>query len=611
MFFNIDINKRSSTLSKCLIKAIVITLLFFSNLSWIHARQVKVETARQVASNLMFAKTRLQFNLTSLPTAFTKKVNTDNIYYVFNFPNGGWVIISADDVAYPVIAFSFNGSFSANDNRPIQFDQWMENIKTQVHRAISKGITPHAKAISEWSRLKVSQDLFISQSLDFSIMGPLLTTEWNQNTYYNELCPVAASGPGGHVWAGCVAAAMAQVMKYHNFPSTGVGSYSYFHATYGEQNADFEASTYSWNSMPTPQVTSSSIEVATLLYHAGVSVEMDYATDGSSASTSRAAASLKTYFKYSESASYLTRAGYTDAEWTTMLQTEINNLRPMIYRGEGSGGHAFVCDGYNNDLANNYFHFNWGWGGSYDGYFYLNDLTTGSHDYTFDQGAIMGITPTIDPNLPYPYNQGFEESIPPEWLVSGDRVAVSSTEAHSGSQSLMLSTLDGTGNSTNTATLSINVPTQGSRLSFWVKRGYAPSSSTFNDHRAILKTQFGESTLHTFYDSSDDGDYNDIVWQKYTLDMTPWIDTIVKLLVEQDNRSTTFSQWTYLDDVKVTISGDINADGEVSLVDIITGLQLLLNITPTNTPDMSSDVDNDEKIGLAEIIYGLQEVSGQ
>ncbi len=580
-------------------------LLSFSFHSSVDARQVEAETAKQVAANLMFSKTGKRFNLTNLVTSSTKKVQTDNIYYTFNFPSGGWAIISADDVAHPVVAFSFTGSLSPNEDHPVQFDQWMEGVKNQIHGAISAGVTPQAQATSEWSRLKVSPDQFRAPSLDFATVGPLLTTEWNQGTYYNELCPADESGPGDHVWAGCVAAAMSQVMKYHNFPATGIGSHSYTHATYGEQSADFGATTYDWASMQTPKVTSSNTDVATLLYHAGVSVDMDYSPSGSGASTAHAATSLITYFKYKESAAYLSRTSYGDTEWATMLRTEINNSRPVIYRGSGTGGHAFVCDGYNNDLEDDYFHFNWGWSGSYNGYFYLDALIPGSYDFTSGQAAVMGIAPTTDPNLSFPYNQSFESTIPAEWATGGERVAISTAEAHSGSQSLMLSTLDGIGYSINNATLHINVPSQGARLSFWVKRGYDPAASSYNDHRAILKTQFGGSDLHTFYD----GDFNDFTWQEFTLDMTPWAGTNVKLFVEQDNSSSSYKQWTYLDDVKVTAFGDIDADGDLDLADVIIGLQVVLNLTPAVAVDLDAEVDNDNKIGMAEVIFGLQEVS--
>jgi hypothetical protein len=195
--------------------------------------------------------------------------------------------------------------------------------------------------------------------------GPLLSTKWNQGQYYNASCPVDAEGTDGHVPVGCVAVAMAQVMKYHNYPVTGTGSHSYSHPVYGTLSANFGATTYNWASMP-DSLSKYDSDVATLLYHVGVSVEMDYTPDQSGAYMSDAAYALETYFKYSNSLSYVWKSSYSTDEWTTILRTEIDNKRPILYSGHGTGGHAFVCDGYS---GSDYFHFNWGWGGSEDNYF--------------------------------------------------------------------------------------------------------------------------------------------------------------------------------------------------------------------------------------------------
>jgi len=589
--------------------AIIAFLSIFLNPSAVFARQVNVDTAKQVASNFMFAKSRSRFSIASLKTAHIEKEQTESLYYVFNFPLGGWAIISADDVAHPLIAFSTEGSYSEDDSRPVQFDEWMQNIRTDIRDAVARKAAPQAKVSSNWSRLSVASDQFAPPSLDYAILGPLLTSEWDQGTNYNALCPVDAAGPGGHVWAGCVATAMAQVMKYHNYPSVGVGSHTYT-SNYGLESADFGSTEYDWAAMQLPKLTSSNMAVATLLYHAGVAVDMDYSSSGSGAYVGDAATALKSYFKYADSVSHISRANYTDLQWRNLLLTEINNSRPVIYRGYGAaGGHAFVCDGYNNDIADDYFHFNWGWSGYYNGYFYLNALTPGSYSFTDDQGAIVGIAPTTDPALEYPYSQGFENSLPNEWLVSGDRVSLSTIQTHSGSQSLLLSTEDGTGRSYNSATLEINIPPEGALLTFWGKRGYSTGASAYNNQQAILKSQFGESVLHSFYN----GDYNDAVWQKFSLDLTPWAGSYVKLFIEQDNASTSYKEWTYLDDVTITpnlLPGDIDASGAVDLKDAVIGLQVCSGITPSGTVSAGADKDGDAKIGVAEVIHALKTSAG-
>ncbi|MCB2173834.1 C10 family peptidase [bacterium] len=589
----------------------LVLILIFCCHSHALAKPVDLQTAQQVAANMIFAKSRRQIERHNIAAAFTETVDAEAIYYTFNLPGGGWIIISADDVVHPVVGFSLHGSYSPQDRRPVQFDQWMENVKNQIQHAKALGGTPPPETADQWSRLTVSADQFVTEDLDYATVGPLLLTDWDQGTYYNELCPADVEGPGGHVWAGCVATAMAQVMKYHNFPETGFGTHSYTPtlAVYGVQSADFGNTTYDWDAMTTPRVTASNPAVATLLYHAGVSVDMSYAPDGSGASTAKTATALKSYFKYKNTATYVPRSSYKDsAEWNALLRTEINNGRPVIYRGSGTGGHAFVCDGYNNDSADNYFHFNWGWSGWYNGFFYLDALTPGSNDFTSDQAAVIGISPSIEPNLSFPYTEGFENTvIPEEFEVGGQRGAISEAEAYSGSHSLMLGTLDGTGISFDSVVLRINVPNFGARLSFWVKRGYNPAPSGYNDHRAVIKTQFGESILHSFYE----GDFNDPQWKKYSLDLSPWAGSNINFAAEQDNSSSSYMQWTYLDDIKITAFGDINGSGHIDLGDVIAGLQVLIDYTPAPVVDVDADVNNDQQIGLVDVLFALDIIAGQ
>jgi len=371
-------------------KAIVCCLLFiFCCIHSVSARPVSEEKAKRIALNWVLEKWGRQLEISTLKTSALAKVESNNLYYVLSFPQGGWIIVSADDVAYPIIAFSYTGSYSAQEH-PIQFDEWMDNVQKEISDAIIQYSLPLPEADIIWQRFNVSTDEFSALKLSEYAVNPLLTTTWNQGTYYNASCPVDANGSGGHVWAGCVATAMAQVMKYHNHPLTGSGSHSYFDNSYGTQSANFGATTYNWDSMPN-SLSGHNRAVATLLYHAGVSVEMDYGVDGSSASTRYDTVNaLKRYFKYSNDLYYASRSFYSTSDWKALLRTELNNNRPILYRGSGSGGHAFVCDGYSNS---DFFHFNWGWGGYYDGYFYLSDLTPDSRNYNHRQGAIFDIEP--------------------------------------------------------------------------------------------------------------------------------------------------------------------------------------------------------------------------
>lgn len=227
---------------------------------------------------------------------------------------------------------------------------------------------------------------------------PLMTTKWNQSPYYNALCPANSV-------TGCVATAMAQIMKYWNYPAKGTGFHSYNHPTYGTLSANFGGTTYQWSSMPNT-VNSANNAVATLMYHCGVSVNMDYSPQSSGAyviqdsPTPQACSeyALKTYFGYRSTLQGVQRNNYNQTQWINLLKIELNAGRPVLYAGFGSGGgHAFVCDGYDN---NNFFHFNWGWGGSSDGYFQTSALNPGSlgtgggsGGFNSDQQVVIGIQP--------------------------------------------------------------------------------------------------------------------------------------------------------------------------------------------------------------------------
>jgi len=200
-------------------------------------------------------------------------------------------------------------------------------------------------------------------------------------------------GPCGKCYAGCVADAMAMVMKYHNYPTHGYSSHSYAHTiangfsnNFGTLTANFWATTYNWASMPN-NVTSTNTAVATLIYHCGVSVNMDYDDQGSGAYLTDATAALRNYFVYS--AQYAMRNMFTDNDWTLLIKNSLDSLRPVIYGGndDGMGGHAFVCDGYQNSgTYSNMFHFNWGWSGTSNGYIYLNNIAPDGTGYDFDDG---------------------------------------------------------------------------------------------------------------------------------------------------------------------------------------------------------------------------------
>ena len=305
--------------------------------------------------------------------------------YLVKYTDGRYVLLSADDNSLPVLAYSTEPRGAIRSYSP-ELIAWVQNYERQIN-AILQSRTELPQYRQQWSELlrgNVSADGRTDRSIQ-----PLLALTWDQGWPYNELCPADEAGPGGHVYAGCVATAMAMVMKYWNHPATGVGNNSYYAFGYGYQSANFGATTYQWDLMPN-SIATSNLPVATLLYHCGVAVDMDYAPDGSGAQSYDAAAAFVNNFRYPNAVIY-DKSSYSDATWNTMLQAQIDNGSPMYYSGSGSGGgHAFVIDGY--DTAS-YFHFNFGWSGSGNGYFYVSNINPGGSDFNSWNSAIMNSIP--------------------------------------------------------------------------------------------------------------------------------------------------------------------------------------------------------------------------
>lgn len=313
--------------------------------------------------------------------------------YLFVAEGGGFVIVAGDDVASPILGYSGDSRLDPDDPGPA-FIFWIEGFRQQIRRAVKDGVDSDPVTASEWQAL---EDGRLASPHDADAVAPLLRTKWGQFPYYNELCPYDAAR-GERAVTGCVATAMAQIMKHWNHPRTGVGSSRYSHPDYGTLSADYGSTTYRWNEMPNQLGSGSSSSqrsaVATLMSHSGVSVQMGYGVDGSGISDIRMVVdSLTRYFDYSRSASQVKKNESSDSLWKAALRSELSASRPVLYVGfspKGEGGHAWVCDGYD---RNGLFHMNWGWDGIADGYFALTALTAAGSDYTSEQLAIIGIVP--------------------------------------------------------------------------------------------------------------------------------------------------------------------------------------------------------------------------
>lgn len=307
--------------------------------------------------------------------------------YIFDRPaSSGYLIVSADDTATPLLGYADSGSFDAN-NMPPQLEWWLSEYASQIDYASANGIKNTYAPIANKKEI-----------------APLVKTKWNQGTPYNNLCP---SVNNIKCPSGCVATAMAQVMKFWNYPEVGTGRVT---ATLpsggtGEGFINLAQKPFDWNNMIDSYsgydyTNEQGNAVATLMQAAGYAAKMNYAPGGSGALSINAAISLSKNFKYNPNIQYLQRLYFNASEWNEIVYNELAAGRPILYGGQSTSvGHEFVCDGYD---GNGYFHFNWGWGGMSDGYFILDALNPNSvgtgggagGGYNSRQDIIIGIQPS-------------------------------------------------------------------------------------------------------------------------------------------------------------------------------------------------------------------------
>ncbi len=380
-------------------KLTCLILVFVLGANLVSASPVSSTTAKTVAEN--FYKQTARTSSAAASLTYTETSNTGQpVYYVFNINTaGGFVIVTADDAAHPIIGYSTKGHFV----QPLSVTtiaHWLNKRKDEINAIRTNNYAADASITKEWLDYQDSEKALNTPPNTMSV-SPLVQTTWDQGNnggFYNDSCPSSSV-------TGCVATAMSQIMKFWSYPSSGTGSSSYCDCTssgkaqnYGTLSANYGASVYNWANMPL-NVTSTNVDVAKIMYHCGVSVEMDYSPTGSGAWVITAdgpvcaQTSYVNYFNYDPNTIQgLQRSNYTDAQWIALLENDLNIGRPIQYVGNdpNSGGHTWVCDGY--DATDN-FHMNWGWGGFDDGYFAINTLNPSSENFSDGHEALIGIQP--------------------------------------------------------------------------------------------------------------------------------------------------------------------------------------------------------------------------
>ena len=300
-------------------------------------------------------------------------------YEIMGFENGGFAVVSTDDLVPEVLGVSVS-PYSNGENTNFQW--WLNAVNGAVEYAVTNNVA--------LAPIAPDPGKFPTQ------VGPLMTTKWDQEGPYNNLLPGNSSR---RVLTGCVATALAQVLNYFKVPEHGIGQRTiYYNST--PVTANFEQDVYDWDNMRDTYNYGqySDVEanaVAVLMRDCGVASNMDYGLDGSGAYSTDAADGMRKYFGFTEAVcyerdNYYGYKYYSDEEWMDMVFTAISEDGPIYYGGADSyyGGHAFVLHGYD---ATGKVYVNWGWSGEDDGYYDISLLNPSYYKFSIGQDMIIGI----------------------------------------------------------------------------------------------------------------------------------------------------------------------------------------------------------------------------
>ncbi len=360
------------------------------------AQQALELAGRFIAANTNLAKHRdaaLEMSASVMTEAKALGTTESPAYYVCNIEGGrGFVVVSGDDRFKDILGYSMSGSADNVDDMPEGLKYWLDFLAREMEAAKDYYDANGIEA--------VAQTRAATQQMHADI-APLLTSRWDQQSPYNDLCPMTADG---RAVTGCVATGMAQIMNYHKFPQRGIGSHT--NGWWTGQTFNFGETVYDWANMADVYGAASTEAqkqaVATLMAHCGCAVDMRYSAAVSGTPNIYAGIALVNYFGYNPNLHYEGRDQMSAGEWKALLLQELEAKRPVAYSGmtgaESAEGHFFVCDGY--EAATGKFHFNWGWSGRYDGYYEISALEPGTGGtgagtgvFNYYQGILVGVQP--------------------------------------------------------------------------------------------------------------------------------------------------------------------------------------------------------------------------
>ena len=381
-------------------------LLIFALVNAGLAKEVTVKEAKQVAKNFYYETadtyyTTVSYDQIALPDVFVRSYDGEPAYYIFNIHPDGFVVVSAEDTFNPILGYSLQGAYEEDRTNKV-FENLMTSYAEKIDYLRDNNKEATDLMTNRWMRYRSAEKSQLTSREKGRDIEPLLTSSWDQNYPYNAYCPEDEDGPGGHVYAGCVATAMSMIMYHYKYPEHGYGQNSYYIYPYGTLSVDYESTYYMWDAM-VDELSSGSPEysirsVAELQYHCGVAVNMSYAPDGSGSQSYLVPNAIKNHFGYSSDATFMQKSSYSLTEWQNMITEDLENNHPIYYSGcSNDGCHAFVLDGAQ---GSDMYHFNFGWSGYMNGYYYLEG--SGSvGGYNQSQEMVQNFYPDQEE---YPYN---------------------------------------------------------------------------------------------------------------------------------------------------------------------------------------------------------------
>jgi len=365
------------------------SLLMFITMSYA-VNVIPVEDAMKASKNFLSERVGAakagQMELTLVSTEYS--ADGTPVTYRFNVGEKGFMIVSATDLANPVLAYSLESNFQSGTGADLYTERYAKELAYLVNNPSAA-----LESRNDWSHYLASD--FKSYSAKGNpCVEPLVTTRWDQSLYYNTSCPnnpQSTYNEDSHTPVGCVALTMSNILYYYRYPEKGYGIVSYIPReyddesheliyTYPRQTVNFSQATYNYDAI-TNQLNKYDGELAKLLYHCGVSVRMSYGWDGSGSQSEYALASLQDHFFFSESGQFRSVSDVSAGEWVELAKAELDNHRPLFFSGQSAvaGGHAWIVDGYTTVNNATYFHVNWGWSGMSNGYYLINNQLTSSY----------------------------------------------------------------------------------------------------------------------------------------------------------------------------------------------------------------------------------------